>query len=159
MGALSELDKYRYPFERGRTLLCLGSASRQAKQKGAARETLEQALAIFEELGARLWADKARAELKRISGRRPTSDGLTETEERVAKLAADGRSNKEIAAELFMSVHTVEAHLSSVYRKLGVRSRGTLAYRLSLRADEAANAADEAAKSRASSVSSRDIRP
>ncbi len=144
VGALSELDKYEYPFERGRTLLCLGSASRQAKQKRAARETLEQALAIFEELGARLWADKARGELKRISGRRPTSDGLTETEERIAKLAADGRSNKEIAAELFMSVRTVEAHLTSVYRKLGVRSRGTLAYRLSLRADEAANAADEA---------------
>ena len=57
-------------FERGRTLLWLGAVRRQAQQKKAAREALEQALAIFEELGARLWAEKARAELTRISGRR-----------------------------------------------------------------------------------------
>ena len=108
-------------------MLCLGSVHRQAKQKGASRDALEQALAIFEELGARLWAEKARAELRRISGRRRGSDELTETEERVASLAAEGRSNKEIAAELFMSVHTVGAHLSRSYRKLGVRSRSELA--------------------------------
>ena len=100
---------------------------RQAQQKKAAREALEQALAIFEELGARLWADKARGELKRISGRRGASDGLTETERRVAELAAQGRSNKEIAAELYMGVSTVEMHLSRVYRKLGVRRAGLAA--------------------------------
>jgi DNA-binding NarL/FixJ family response regulator len=94
---------------------------RQAQQKKAAREALEQALGIFEELGARLWAERARAELKRISGRRAPSEELTETERRVAELAAQGRTNKEIAAELFMGVSTVEAHLSRVYRKLGVR--------------------------------------
>ena len=76
-------------------------ARRQAQQKRAAREAFEQALAIFEELGARLWAEKARAELKRISGRRPPSEELTETEHRVAELAARGHTNKEIAAELF----------------------------------------------------------
>ena len=97
-------------------------------QKRLAREALEQALAIFEDLGARLWAEKARSELKRISGRRP-SEELTETEERVARLAAEGRMNKEIAAALFMSVHTVEAHLTRVYRKLGIRSRGSLSRR------------------------------
>jgi DNA-binding CsgD family transcriptional regulator len=117
----------RYPLERGRTLLCLGSARRQAKQKAAARDALEQALAIFHELGARLWAEKARAELRRISGRRRASDDLTEMEERVARLAAQGRSNKQIAAELFVSVHTVGAHLSRAYRKLGIGSRGELA--------------------------------
>ena len=69
--ALAELDADPYPFERGRTLLCLGAVRRQAQQKKAAREALEQALAIFEELGARLWAEKARAELRRISGRAP----------------------------------------------------------------------------------------
>jgi DNA-binding CsgD family transcriptional regulator len=127
--ALAELDSHPYPLERGRTLLCLGTIRRQAQQKKTAREALEQALAIFEELGARLWAEKARAELARISGRAPASEELTETERRVAELAARGRTNKEIAAELFMGVSTVEAHLSHVYRKLGVR-RAELAARL-----------------------------
>ena len=71
---LAELDGL-YAFERGRTLLALGSARRQAKQKRLAREALEQALALFEELGARLWAENARAELRRISGRRPGTHG------------------------------------------------------------------------------------
>jgi DNA-binding NarL/FixJ family response regulator len=103
---------------------------RQAMQKKAAREALQQAVAIFEELGAQLWAERARAELGRISGRRAEGDELTETEVRVAQLAAVGRSNKEIAAELFMGVSTVESHLSHVYRKLGVRSRAGLGSRL-----------------------------
>ena len=114
-------DAEPFPLEHARTLLCLGTVRRQAKQKRASREALEQALAIFEELGGRLWAEKARVELRRISGRAPASDELTETERRVAGLAAQGRTNREIAAELFMGVSTVEAHLSHVYRKLGVR--------------------------------------
>ena len=73
---------------------------------------------MFEELGAPMWAEKTRAESRRISGRRSAADGLTQTEVRVASLAAWGRSNKEIAAELFMGVSTVEMHLSRVYRKL-----------------------------------------
>ena len=133
--ALGVLEGQPFPFERGRTLLCLGAVRRQAQQKRPAREALEQALAIFEELGARPWAEKARAELKRISGRAPASDELTETERRVAELAARGRTNKEIAAELFMGVSTVEAHLSHVYRKLGVR-RAELAARLAVAVDE-----------------------
>lgn len=129
--ALAELQGHPAPFERGRTLLCLGSARRQARQKRLARDALERALAIFDELGARLWADKARAELRRISGRRRASEEeLTEMEERVARLAAEGRSNKEIAAELFVSVHTVGAHLSRAYRKLDIHSRSQLAARL-----------------------------
>ena len=120
-----------YPLERGRTLLCLGVVQRQAREKRSAREALEQALRIFEELGARLWAEKARAELRRISGRAPASEELTETERRVAELAAQGRTNKEIAAGLYMGVSTVEAHLSRVYRKLGVR-RAELATRLTV---------------------------
>ncbi len=119
--ALAELDDDVYPFERGRTLLALGSVRRQAQQKGAARTALEEALAIFDQLGARLWAVKARGELARISGRRPAADQLTATEHQVAALAAHGRSNREIAAELYMGVSTAEAHLSAVYRKLGVR--------------------------------------
>jgi DNA-binding CsgD family transcriptional regulator len=119
-----------YPFERARTLLGLGIVRRQGQQKRAAREALEQSRQIFEELGARLWAGKAAAELRRISGRQPTPEGLTGTEQRVAELAAQGRSNREIAAQLFMGLSTVEAHLSRVYRKLGIRSRAGLAARL-----------------------------
>jgi DNA-binding CsgD family transcriptional regulator len=118
-----------YPLERARTLLALGTTHRKARRKRAARETLEQALALFEELGARRWAEKARSELRRISGRRSSVE-LTATEERVAALAAQGRSNKEIAAALYMSQHTVAAHLTRLYRKLGVRSRAALAHRI-----------------------------
>jgi DNA-binding CsgD family transcriptional regulator len=135
--ALTEHDRMRCPFEHGRTLLVLGSVRRRARQKRAAREALEQALGIFDELGASLWAQRARDELERISGRRPGSGELTATEERVASLAAQGLANKEIASALYMSVHTVEAHLSRTYRKLGIRSRTELARRLAAPGDEA----------------------
>jgi DNA-binding NarL/FixJ family response regulator len=75
---------------------------------------------------AALWAERARIELARIGGRRAVADELTETEARVAELAAAGHSNTEIAAALYMGVSTVEAHLSHVYRKLGIRSRAGL---------------------------------
>jgi DNA-binding CsgD family transcriptional regulator len=119
-----------WPLERARTMLALGSLRRQANQKRAARDALERALTVFDALPAPLWAEKARAELRRISGRAPASEDLTETERRVAELAAQGRTNKEIAAELYMGLSTVESHLSHVYRKLGVR-RAELAARLS----------------------------
>jgi DNA-binding CsgD family transcriptional regulator len=119
------------PFDRARTLLALGTAQRRAKQRAEARISLEAALAVFEELGAALWADRARAEIARLGGRRARdSDELTETERRIAELAADGRSNREIAGELFVSERTVEANLTRAYRKLGVRSRTELARRL-----------------------------
>jgi DNA-binding NarL/FixJ family response regulator len=112
-------------------LLVYGVIQRRAKLKRAARETLQHAAAIFEELGAPLWLKRARTELGRIGGRQPASDGpLTATEQRVADLAAAGRSNKQIAAELFMSERTVEANLTKVYRKLGISSRTQLAGRL-----------------------------
>ena len=145
--SLLELDRTPYVFERGRTLLSLGVVRRQAMQKKAAREALEQALAVFEELDARLWADKARQELARIGGRRAGGDELTVSESRVAELAAAGRSNKEIAAELFMGVSTVEAHLSHVYRKLGIRSRAGLGGRLATAGVAAPKSVDEAGQS------------
>jgi DNA-binding CsgD family transcriptional regulator len=144
-GAFVALEGRPSRFERGRTLLVLGSVHRQAKEKRAARDALEEAIAIFEELGARPWVERARSELRRISGRRRAADELTETEERVAALAAGGRSNKQIAAELFMSVHTVGAHLSRTYRKLGLRSRGDLAARLATPASEPVKATSGAA--------------
>jgi DNA-binding CsgD family transcriptional regulator len=135
--ALAEHERVPSDFERGRTLLALGSARRRARQRTAARAALEQAREMFDAVGAPLWAARARDELARISGRRPVAE-LTATEGRVAGLAASGRANKEIAAELFMSVHTVEAHLSRVYRKLGIRSRTELAQRLPSLGDEPA---------------------
>jgi DNA-binding CsgD family transcriptional regulator len=113
----------------GRTLLALWRTQRRAKQRGAARKTLEDALAMFEQLGAPLWADQTREELARIGGRTPTGDELTEAESRIAGLVAKGRTNREVAAALFLSVHSVETALTRVYRKLGVRSRAELASR------------------------------
>jgi DNA-binding CsgD family transcriptional regulator len=128
--ALVEHEGMAMPFERARSLLALGQVQRRAKRKGAARATLHEALAIFERLGTPLWADKARAELARIGGRRPAGIELTETERRIADLVADGKSNKEIAAALFVTVNTVEGHLSHAYAKVSVHSRGELVHRL-----------------------------
>ena len=142
--ALAHTGDTAYPLERARTLLSLGTLRRQALQKRAAREALQDAAALFERLGAPVWMDRASAELRRISGRRAGGDELTETERRVAGLAAEGLSNKQIAAALFMGLSTVEAHLSHAYRKLGVRSRAALASRLAPSADGFVRPVDEA---------------
>jgi DNA-binding NarL/FixJ family response regulator len=85
-------------------------------------------------MGARLWTERARAELDRLGGRRPREEGeLTPGERQVVELAVEGLSNKEIAARLVVTVHTVEVHLSHAYAKLGIRSRRQLAKRLALR--------------------------
>jgi DNA-binding CsgD family transcriptional regulator len=113
-----------------KTLLNALKGDCRGKQKRAARQALEQALALFDELGARLWWAKATAELARIGGRPPRTGGLTPAERRVAELAAQGHTNREIASLLFLSAKTVDAHLTSAYAKLGVRSRTELAHRL-----------------------------
>ena len=120
-------DHLPLPFELGRTLLVRGTVERRAKRKREARDTLTKALEVFEWLGAALWADKARAELARIGGRALSSMDLTPTEARVAELVAAGSTNREAADALFVSIHTVEANLKRIYRKLGIRSRTELA--------------------------------
>jgi DNA-binding CsgD family transcriptional regulator len=120
-------DAVPLPFDRARTLLVFGAALRRAKRKADARDVLEQCLAAFEQLSAEAFADRARAELERIGGRRRSEGGLTATERQIAELVAEGRSNKEVAATLFVTVKTVEANLSRVYAKLGLRSRAELA--------------------------------
>ena len=125
--ARAESDRLAVPFEQARTLLALGQTQRRARQKRLARESLERALALFERLGARLWAEKARDELARVGGRAPVAGALTPSERRVAELVAEGRSNKEVAATLFVAVKTVETNLSRIYAKLGIRSRTELA--------------------------------
>jgi DNA-binding CsgD family transcriptional regulator len=117
------------PFGRARGLLALGVLRRRARQKRAAREAIEAALAGFDDLGAASWADKARAELGRVGGRTRV-EGLTPAERRVADLVAEGRTNREVAATLFLSERTVASHLTRIYAKLGVRSRTELARRL-----------------------------
>jgi DNA-binding CsgD family transcriptional regulator len=122
-GALDLHAKVELPLDRGRTLLALGATLRRAKRRREARTTLEEALAIFERIGAALWAERARAELKRISGRAATPGALTPAEQRVAALVAEGKTNREVAAALFLSERTVEGHVSRIFGKLGVRHR------------------------------------
>jgi DNA-binding CsgD family transcriptional regulator len=128
--ALAAHERLPQPFELGRTLLAKGTIDRRAKRRTAAREALTQALEVFDGLGAALWAERAGSELARIPGRGRAAGELTETERRVAELVAQGLSNKEVAAALFVSVRAVEANLSKVYAKLGIRSRTQLAGRL-----------------------------
>jgi DNA-binding CsgD family transcriptional regulator len=121
------------PLDRGRTLLALGVAQRRAKRRREARATLEEARALFERIGAALWAERARAELKRISGRAPAPGALTPAEERVAALVAEGKTNREVASALYLSDRTVEGHLSHVFGKLGIKHRAELARALDAR--------------------------
>jgi DNA-binding CsgD family transcriptional regulator len=138
-GRLAEAaDAYRalgLRFDRARSLLSLGRAQRRLRKWAAARDSLESAVAAFEELGSPGWTEQARSELSRVGGRRRQADGaLTPAERRVVELAAAGLANKEIAQSLFVSVRTVEVHLKHAYAKLGIRSRTQLARRLSGRA-------------------------
>ena len=127
--AVVEHEAVGDPFGRARALLALGVVQRRLRQKRPARETIEEALEEFERIGAAGWATKARAELGRISGR-TRSEGLTPAERRVAALVAEGRTNREVAAMLFLGERTVASHLNHIYAKLGVRSRTELAVRL-----------------------------
>jgi DNA-binding NarL/FixJ family response regulator len=114
------------PFDVARSALILGQGQRRTKVKRAARDSLQRALDIFQELGATAWAGRARSELGRVGGRPSTPYELTPSELEVATLVASGRSNREVAETLHMTVNTVETNLSRIYRKLGVRSRSEL---------------------------------
>lgn len=128
--ALAEHERLEWPLERGRTLLVRGGILRRLGRRLDAAATLGEAKAIFASLRNALWVGRAEAEEARLGGRRRAADALTPTEERVAELAAEGLRNAEIAARLFVTTKTVEAALSRVYRKLGIRSRTELARRL-----------------------------
>jgi DNA-binding NarL/FixJ family response regulator len=116
------------PLEQGRTLLAQAAVLRRAKQKAAARDAALEARRVFDALGAPAWSARAEAELARIVPA-AARHALTPTEARVADLVASGRSNKEVAAQLYLSVRTVEANLSRIFAKLDVRSRTELAAR------------------------------
>jgi DNA-binding CsgD family transcriptional regulator len=128
--AMVEHDRLPMPFERARTQLFLGQLQRRQRKKDAPVAALRGALAVFEELDAPLWANRARAELARADAGQQAPDGLTAAEQRVAELAASGMTNRDVASELFISPKTVEATLARVYRKLGIRSRAQLGRRM-----------------------------
>ncbi|GAB3434312.1 ATP-binding protein [Flindersiella endophytica] len=124
--AVVEHARSQFPLEHGRSLLALGQVHRRRRAKPQARRAFEGALECFTRLGARPFADLAQAELDRVHPGRAGA-ALTKTERRVAELVAAGLTNREVAAQLFSSVRTVEGHLAAAYRKLGVRSRTELA--------------------------------
>ncbi len=130
--------------DRARVRCELGAALRRAGERRAARDLLSRALDEAHACGAELLAAQAIDEL-RASGARPRRrslsgrDALTPSERRVAELAGRGRTNREIAQELFVTMATVETHLSRTYRKLDVPGRAELAAALAERDDEPAD--------------------
>jgi DNA-binding CsgD family transcriptional regulator len=121
-------------FQQGRTHLCYGERLRRARRRRDARAQLRAAIEIFDRLGARPWADRARAELRAtgepVPERGQTPARLTPQELQIALLVAEGRTNAEIGRAIFLSTRTVEFHLSRAYRKLGVATRTELVNRL-----------------------------
>jgi DNA-binding CsgD family transcriptional regulator len=121
------------PFEQARCELAYGEFLRRAGRRIEARAHLQAALDGFDGLGALLWAERARVEL-RASGqtarkRDPsTRADLTAQELQIARFVAEGLTNKEVAAQLFLSPRTIDFHLRNVYRKLGISSRTALAH-------------------------------
>ncbi|WP_327632930.1 LuxR C-terminal-related transcriptional regulator [Kribbella sp. NBC_00482] len=125
-------DQDSRPLERARIQLLLGETLRRSRQRAQARTYLSSAMATFERLGAMPWADRAGNELRAsgetVTRRDPSErEHLTPQELQIAQYAADGDSNAQIAARLFLSRRTVEYHLAKVYTKTGVTSRRHLA--------------------------------
>jgi len=127
--AVVDVEGAECPFEAARSRLALGQVYRRAGYKRMANDALVEAGGAFDSLGIPRWAERAREEAGRV-GLHPTTSELTGTERRVAELVASGHSNQETAAALFMSVKTVEANLTRIYRKLSLRSRTELSNRL-----------------------------
>jgi DNA-binding CsgD family transcriptional regulator len=130
--ALRHHDHRVPPYERARTQLAYGERLRRSRRRAEARIQLRSALDTFDGVGAALWAQRARAELSatgETARKRDvnTLDALTPQELRIARLVATGSSNKDVAAQLFLSSRTIEYHLGKVFTKLGVTSRVELA--------------------------------
>ena len=128
--ALAAGERLPMPIEHARSLLVLGRIQRRRRKRLAAKAALTGALALFEEAGSPRWAEQASAEIECLGLRQRSDDGLTPSEERVARLAGSGLTNHEVAAALVVSPKTVEAHLARAYRKLGIRSRAELGARM-----------------------------
>jgi DNA-binding NarL/FixJ family response regulator len=125
--AAAGFERRGFPLHSARSLLVAGEALRRAGARRRAGEKLDRAREIFLDLGAARWAERCDAELRRARPRPRRDRELTHAERRVAALVAQGKKNREVAAQLFTTVSTVEAHLTRIYRKLGIRSRTELA--------------------------------
>jgi len=114
---------------RCRTLTAYGAVLTRRGQRDHARQVLSDALAQAQGCGAGWYAQQALIELRRAGGRiwRVPPGELSPQEKAVARLARAGRTNRQISSELYLSVNTVETHLASAYRKLGIRGRSELA--------------------------------
>ncbi|WP_028936469.1 AAA family ATPase [Pseudonocardia spinosispora] len=131
--AMAEHERLPMPFERARTQLLCGQLQRRGRHRQAAAETLAEAVRMFDDLGATLWAARARGELSRVDVHPGGGLTLTAAERRVAELAATGMTNREVAAALFISPKTVEANIARAYRKLNIRSRAELGHHMAHR--------------------------
>jgi DNA-binding CsgD family transcriptional regulator len=129
--AVAGFDALRAPWELGQALVAEGKALRRIGRRREAATSLERAVAIFTDLGAMPALERAADELRRARPRPRRDDKLTTAESRVAALVARGHTNREAAAQLFTTVATVEAHLTRIYSKVGVRSRTELSRRVS----------------------------
>jgi DNA-binding NarL/FixJ family response regulator len=125
--AALEFEQLGFPLDHARALLAAGAAKRRAGRRLRAADSLRRAIQILADLGAKPWLDRAQQELRRASPRPRRDRELTSAERRVAALVAEGHTNREVAAQLFTTIATVEAHLTRIYRKLGIRSRTQLA--------------------------------
>ncbi|WP_439677217.1 LuxR C-terminal-related transcriptional regulator [Embleya sp. MST-111070] len=117
--ALAGFERLAYPLECGRVLLARSAVEHRRRRPARARESYAAAEAVFRAAGAPLWAPAPPDRAGAPAG----LAGLTEAEQRIVDLVADGRGNRDIANSLYVSVKTVEAMLTRIYRKLGVRSR------------------------------------
>ena len=124
--AAALFEELGFPLDRARALLVAGAARRRAGQRRWAADSLQRAIDILNAVGASLWLERAEDELRRANPRPRRDRELTNAEQRVAALVAEGQTNREVAAQLFTTIGTVEAHLTRIYRKLGVRSRTQL---------------------------------
>jgi DNA-binding CsgD family transcriptional regulator len=138
--SVAVLDSSPALLERARSLAELGGALRRSGQRAAARDPLARALELAARCGARPLAARARDELSAAGARprrpwRTGANALTPSELRVARLAADGRSNREIAGELYVTLKAIEGHLARAYAKLGIEGRDQLPQALGSRKD------------------------
>jgi len=113
-----------------RAYLLYGEWLRRQRRKSDARDQLRTASEMFDSMGAAAFGERARIELlaagERVQRARPKSNDLTPQEAQIARLVSEGNTNRDVAAQLFLSPATVEYHLRKVYRKLGVTSRTQL---------------------------------